>query len=48
MEPIVESPNHVRLSVGVYENIYNSMPYDDDDSDDGASMIREVTQCQNP
>ena len=48
MEPIVGSPNHVRLSAEVYENIYNSMPYDDDDINDGASMIHEVTQCQNP
>ena len=48
MEPIAGSPNHVRLSAEVYDNIYNSMPYDDDDSGDGASMIHEVTQCQNP
>ena len=48
MEPIVGFPNQFKLSAEVYEKIYNSMPYDDGDSDDGASMILEVTQCQNP
>ena len=48
MEPIVGFPNQLKLSAEVYENIYNSMPYDDGDSDDGASVILEVTQCQNP
>ena len=48
MEPIIGFPNQFKLSTKVYENIYNSVPYDDDDNDDGASMILEVTQCQNP
>ena len=48
VELIAGFPNQFKLSTEVYENIYISMPYDDGDSDDGASMILEVTQCQNP
>ena len=33
--------NEFKLPTEVYENIYNSMPYDDD-SDQGASMLHET------
>ncbi len=41
MEPTPGIQNEFKLPTEVYENIYNSMPYDDD-SDQGASMLHET------
>ncbi len=44
MEPIARSLgqfSQYKLSIEVYERIYNSMPYHDDESGEGASMLLE-------
>ena len=41
MDPIPGIHNEFKLPNKVYEDIYNSMTYDDD-SDQGASMLHET------